>query len=331
MNKDATYYESLIAGYLSGEASAAEAAELNAWLGADPGNMRLFTETRKAWLLHEAHYVENYTDLDKEWEILTSRTGLYNEATAKKLSMQTRRSFLRIAAVFLLLIIPSMVYYWFLLPPDSDLLYAENRVLESTLPDGTQVALNAGSSLEYPEKFNGKERKVNLQGEAFFDVVHDENKTFVIKAQELQIKVLGTSFYVNTKSNENTMEVVLMEGSVQLDFNNKQMVLEPGEKAVILKQHGEIVRQENTDPNLLAWKTKVLHFTDARLHEIVDVLENVYHKDIIITCPEINNCRITATFEGQSLEAILLVLQSTIDITAKPNGDSIELSGSGCQ
>ena len=127
------------------------------------------------------------------------------------------------------------------------------------------------------------------------------------------------------------MEVVLMEGSVQLDFNGNQMVLQPGDKAVILKQHGEIVRQENSNPNLLAWKTKVLNFTDTQLHEIVEILENVYHRDIIILNPEINNCRITATFEGKSLEAILLVLQSTINITAKPNGDSIELSGSGCE
>jgi ferric-dicitrate binding protein FerR (iron transport regulator) len=199
-------------------------------------------------------------------------------------------------------------------------------VLESTLPDGTQVALNAGSSLKYPENFKGKEREVILQGEAFFDVTHDEKKTFVIKAQELQIKVLGTSFYVNTQRNENTIEVVLMKGSVQLDFNEKQMVLKPGDKAIILKHHGEIVRQENNDPNLLSWKTKIMQFTDTPLHEIVEVLENVYHKDIVVLTPEINNRVVTATFEGQSLEAVLLVLQSTINIAAKPNGNRIELS-----
>ena len=108
------------------------------------------------------------------------------------------------------------------------------------------------------------------------------------------------------------------------------MVLRPGDKAVMLKQHGEIIRQENTDPNLLAWKTKILRFIDTPLHDIIKVLENVYHKDIIVINPEINNCHITATFEGKSLEAILLVLQSTINITAKPNGNSIELSGTGC-
>jgi len=122
-----------------------------------------------------------------------------------------------------------------------------------------------------------------------------------------------------------------MGGSVQLDFNGKQMLLEPGDKAVVLRQHGEIVKQQNNDPNLLAWKTRKIRFNDTPIHEIIDVLNKVYHKQIVVLNPEINNCRITATFEGQSLEAVLLVLQSTIDIAVRPNGDMIELSGNGCQ
>ncbi len=164
-----------------------------------------------------------------------------------------------------------------------------------------------------------------------FDVAHNKEKAFVIDANEMEIRVLGTSFYVNTNAADNTMEVVLMSGSVQLDYNGKQMLLEPGDKAVVLTQYGEIVKQENRDPNLLAWKTRNLRFDDTPLNKIIDILKKVYHKDIVLLNPEIGNCRITATFEGQSLEAVLLVLQSTIDITARPNGDMIELSGKGCQ
>ena len=331
MTEDTTYYDTLITRYLSGEVSSEETYELEGWLKTDAENLQLFNDMRKVWALQQALHVENTIDLDNEWESLTTRTGLYNKSTGKKLSIQTRRSFLRIAAVFLLLIVPSAIYYLFFLPPGNDMLMAENRVVESILPDGTQVALNAGSSLSYPEKFNGKERKVSLEGEAFFDVTHDEKKAFVISAEDLQIRVLGTSFYVNTQTEENSMEVVLLSGSIQLNLGNKQMILEPGDKAVVLKHNGEIVKHENTDPNLLAWKTRVMSFTDAPLSEIIDVLKNVYHKDIVVLNPEINNCRITATFEGQSLEAIIMVLQSTIDIIARPKGNSIELSGSGCQ
>jgi transmembrane sensor len=331
MNENSTYYETLISRYLSGESTAAEVSELNTWLGADAGNLALFSEMRKSWALQEALLVEDTTDLDSEWDSLSARIGIEETPSARKLQLQTRRSFLRIAAVFLLLIIPSMVYYWFFLPPEKETLYAELQMVETTLSDGTEVALNTGSSLYYPSSFKGKERKVSLRGEAYFDVAHNKEKAFVISAEDMQIQVLGTSFYVNTNAEKNTMEVVLISGSIQLSFQDKQMMLEPGDKAVILKKHGEIVKQENKDPNLLAWKTRKIRFNNTPIHEIIDVLKNVYQKDIVVLNPEINNCRITATFEGQSLEAVLLVLQSTIDITARPNGDTIELSGKGCQ
>ena len=126
-------------------------------------------------------------------------------------------------------------------------------------------------------------------------------------------------------------EVALMSGKVELNYGDQEILLKPGEKANVNKQSGKIEIKQNTDLNLLAWKTKTLRFNDTPLHKIIDVLEKVYQKEILVLNPEINNCRITATFEGQSLEAILLVLQSTIDVTARKNGNRIELSGAGCQ
>jgi transmembrane sensor len=331
MDKTTTYYETLISRYLLGEAGAVEVSELSTWLRADAGNLQLFIELRKSWSLQQALQVENTIDVDVEWAELSKKIGITEAPVSRKLEPQSRRKFFRIAAVLLLLIIPSLTYFLFFMPSGEDLLFADQQVVESTLPDGTQVSLNAGSSLHYPSRFKGDERKVSLEGEAFFDVAHNKDKAFVIDAKEMQIKVLGTSFYVNTNAVNNTMEVVLMTGSVRLDYNGKQMFLEPGDKAVVLTKQGEIVKQENSDPNLLAWKTRNLRFDDTPLKIIIDVLKKVYHKDIVLLNPEIGNCRITATFEGQSLEAVLLVLQSTIDITARPNGDMIELSGKGCQ
>jgi len=331
MDKNATYYETLFTRYLSGEATAAEVSELSSWLRADAENLKLFREVRKAWSFQESIQIKNNTDLDHEWKALTEKIGIAETPISRNLQVQTRRRFTRVAAILLLLIIPTALYLMFFMQAGEDVLYAEQQMVESTLPDGTEVALNTGSSLHYPSTFRGEERKVSLQGEAYFDVAHDKQKAFVINAEDMQIRVLGTSFYVNTNGDDNTMEVVLIEGSVQLDFNGKQMLLEPGDKAVVLRQHGEIVKQQNDNPNLLAWKTRKLRFDDTPIHEIIDVLNKVYHKQFVVLNPEINNCRITATFEGQSLQAVLLVLQSTIDIAVRPNGDMIELSGSGCQ
>jgi len=331
MGENNTYYEDLISRYLGGEASPEDISRLEAWLEADPANKAIFREMRRAWSIDSALRVDQLLDTDVEWAGMAERIGISEEPKSRQMSTQTRRSFLRIAAVFLLLIIPSMVYYWFFLPAGRDLLVAETHMVETELSDGTQVALNAGSTLNYPKEFEGKERKVSLDGEAYFDVAHVDKKAFVINARDLNIRVLGTSFYVNTRAENQTMEVVLMEGSVQLEYNDKNMLLEPGDKAVVLLQHGDIVKQTNRDPNLLAWKTRKLQFDNTPMQEIVEVLENVYHKKIVVLNPDINNCRITATFERESLETVLMVLQSTIDIRVRPNGDSIELSGKGCQ
>ena len=330
MDKPATYYETLISNYLSGESEANEVSELKAWIESDNANRKLFTSFRESWALTMAYKVESNTDLHYEWSEFAEHLGVSNAHAGRKLRPNTRRSFLRVAAILLLLIIPTVSYFIFFTNSTESVLLAENQIIESTLPDGTQVTLNTGSSLYYPKKFKGDIRKVSLEGEAYFDVSHNKDKAFVIDAQDMKIMVLGTSFYVNTFSSDNTMEVVLITGSVQLVYQGKEMILEPGDKAVILTAHGEIVKQENKDPNLLAWKTKKLRFDDTSLKDIINILEKVYQKDIEVLNPQVLNCRITATFDGQSLEAVLRVLQSTIDITVKPNGNKIEISGEGC-
>lgn len=330
MNKDNTYYEILIGKYLSGEADAGELAGLKAWIAASKENHYIFSKTCKAWSLTEAANIETLTNLNHEWEALKPRLDIHEEAKLRKLTAAPPVNFLRVAAILLLFIVPSVLFFWFFMNPVKDVLIAAEQSIESTLPDGTQVALNSGSSLQYPSQFKGRERRVSLKGEAYFEVTHLPDKPFVIEAGDMRVMVLGTSFYVNTNSPENTMEVVLMSGSVKLTFAGKEMTLAPGEKAVVIKRHHEIVKQASDDLNLLAWKTRVLRFNDTPLGEIVEILKNVYQKEIIIMNPAIRECRITATFEKQSLEAVLRVLQSTINIRVRANGPVIEISGEAC-
>jgi len=331
MNKDTTYYELLISKYLSGETDAAELAELRDWIVLSDENRSLFTHTRKAWALAESMHVETNTDLDAEWSALKNRIAADKVPRVRKLNTRPEKTILRVAAIALVLILPSVLYFLFFMTPNTGMLVADRQQVESTLPDGTQVTLNTGSTLLYPQKFKGDERKVALKGEAYFDVAHNQEKPFVIDAEDMQIRVLGTTFYVNTNSKDNNMEVVLLSGSVKLTYAGKEMLLEPGEKAVVLKNFDEIVKQSSDDPNLLAWKTRILRFNDTPLKEIVTLLSKVYQNDIRILNPEIEDCRITATFEKQSLEAVLMVLQSTLNIHVRPNGQTIELSGESCE
>lgn len=331
MNKDNTYYESLIGRYLNGEAGPSEISELAAWVSSAEENRLLFTRTRKAWALAESVNMEVMADVDAEWAALKKSLGQENSPVVRKLEVSHRRSFLRVAAILLVFILPSVIYFLFFMNPGMNSLVADARQVEETLPDGTQVTLNTGSSLQYPSEFKGSERRVALQGEAYFDVAHKPEMPFVIEAGDLQVKVLGTTFYMNAREDDEQMEVVLLSGSVALSYAGKDMLLEPGQKAVMLKKQREIVRQPSDDPNLLAWKTRVLRFNDTPLQEIVELLSKVYQRDIRLMNQEISDCRLTATFEKESLEAILMVLQSTLDINVRPNGQVIELSGESCE
>ena len=331
MKDSATYHEMLIAKYLLGETSDEEVQELLVWLKASSEHVRIFVDMRRTWLTQQAYDVDDAMDLDEEWKAFLNKVNPDEKTVTHKARISPQRTFLYAAAIALLLIIPSLAYYLYFMQPVKKTLFANDMVTESTLPDGTQVALNTGSVLYYPSIFQGEERKVALEGEAYFDVTHNKDKAFVIEAGKLEIRVLGTSFYVNTETSENTVEVALISGKVALQYNDQKIYLEPGEKATVHKNSGEMTSHKFNDPNLLAWKTHTLQFNDTPLNEIIEVLEKVYKKDIAILNPELNNCRITATFKGQSLEAVLLVLQSTIDVTARPNGNRIELSGTGCQ
>ncbi|MDT8394364.1 MAG: FecR domain-containing protein [Bacteroidales bacterium] len=331
MDKLPTYEETLIVRYLSGEAAAEDISLLKAWLEEDEKHRAIFREYRNSWALGEAARLEQSIDIEKEWEHFAKKRPIHQSAVKQLTGRSNWQRLSRIAALFLVLIAPSIIYFLFFMSPQQDMLHAETQLLQSTLPDGTEIALNKGSVLHYPEHFSRNERKVSLEGEAYFDVVRDEDKTFIIEAGKMQIRVLGTSFYVNTKASNNSMEVVLLSGSVQLSYKDKTMLLEPGDKAVVMKEANALVKQQNNDPNLLAWKTKVLRFNNTPLCEVVDVLEKVYEKDIRVLNPEMLKCRITATFEGESFESVMMVIQSTLNIEIRPNGKMIELSGAGCR
>jgi ferric-dicitrate binding protein FerR (iron transport regulator) len=333
MKEADTYYETLITRYFSGETSVDEASDLLLWLKDNPANLSLFMEMRKTWVMQYAHLVDQVTDLDEEWQAIYEAAET-PDLPETKTPIKISPTFLSgVAAAIFLLLVPTLTLIYFLvfMQPSKNTLFAEGQVLESTLPDGTLVALNEGSILYYPSRFKGAKRVVTLEGEAYFDVSHDEEMTFVINAGNMKIRVLGTSFYINTHTDSNTMEVSLISGKVELNYKDQELFLKPGEKAIVNKRSGDIDMQHSIDPNVFVWKTKTLHFNDTPLKKIIEVLENVYNKEILVMNPEINNCRITATFKGQSLEAVLLVLQSTIDVIARPNGNRIEISGRGCQ
>jgi hypothetical protein len=152
------------------------------------------------------------------------------------------------------------------------------------LPDGSTVWLNATSSLRFPTAFiNGKERKVELTGEAYFEVTKNESMPFKVMVNKMEVQVLGTHFNVMAYSNEHEIKTTLLEGSVKINSNgnNKSIVIKPGQQASLDNNNSEIIVSRNEDVDLVvAWKNGYTAFKSADISTIMRQVERWYDVDV---------------------------------------------------
>jgi ferric-dicitrate binding protein FerR (iron transport regulator) len=142
-----------------------------------------------------------------------------------------------------------------------------SKVIDMTLSDGSHVWLNAGSSVTYPVAFIGKERKVEITGEAYFEVAHDASKPFIVSKGETSITVLGTHFNVNAYDDEDALRVTLLEGSVKVSNGSpdrqitKSQILKPGQQAVVKSVSPDHIITTSPDiDEVMAWKNGRFQF-----------------------------------------------------------------------
>ncbi len=327
-------YIELITRYFSGEATEKEMQTLAEWLKSAQGNRKIFEEYRRTWFEIEGHYLDVRINPDQEWVRFSEKIDSL-PSTPQIISFSPFFSrTLKIAAIVLLFLIPAFLIYQYFATVQNQKILAELSVKETTLPDGTVVTLNAGSTLEFPEEFTQEIREVRLLGEAYFEVKPDTSKPFIVTSGNVRVMVLGTAFNVDTQEQKGSMEVVLSRGKVSVYFAGKskeQTVLAPGEMAEIFKDQSMIRKNLNMDENYMAWKTKKLVFTNKSLGIVVQDINNMYHSDIRLMNPDLASCRLTATFDHQTLESILNVLRSTLDISITRTGSTVEINGHGCE
>lgn len=147
------------------------------------------------------------------------------------------------------------------------------------LPDGTDVWLNSASSIRYPTAFTGRERKVEITGEAYFEVAGDKAKPFQVKAGDMNVLVLGTHFNINAYADEGAIATTLLEGSVKVSIgNDKSVILKPGQQAVAASKL-TIVNNANID-QVMAWKNGFFSFDQADLRTVLRMLERWYDIDV---------------------------------------------------
>ena len=160
-----------------------------------------------------------------------------------------------------------------------------SKVIDITLSDGSQVWLNAGSSVTYPVAFVGSDRKVSINGEAYFEVAHDATKPFVVSKGEINVQVLGTHFNVNAYDDEPTVRVTLLEGSVKVNKGSNSLMIKPGEQAVLSRDPvatgSRLITKGLVDPDeVMAWKNGLFDFENDDLPTVMRQLSRWYDADV---------------------------------------------------
>lgn len=220
---------------------------------------------------------------DEVWSRLEKR--FYGQPSKViKLSVNRLRRHMMIAAAAILLLLSAGLYLFFPAANDTHIVERNNKEyapLFIALEDGTEVWLKPNSRLLYPKHFSEKSRSVQLIGEAFFKVSKNENKPFTVISGEVLTKVLGTHFNVRAFPEREDIEVALLEGKVAVEITENEIkrtvaTLSPGEAFTFSKASKVFSKKHFQVKASYQWQDGVIHFQRARIHEVVETLEDWY-------------------------------------------------------
>jgi len=304
-----------ISKYLSGEMDKIEKNKFKKLINKSEESKKNFNQIKKEWEMLGKYQNKDKYNVDTAWNKLHNRLEKNN--LLQKKNNILKFDFFRIskiAAIFIIGIFLSFFAYYAvknLLEKNQNLAKTSNteQAKQVKLEDGSIVYLNVNSKLYYPKQFNKNKRVVEFEGEAFFEIAKIPNKPFIIKSKNAEIKVLGTSFNVNTNFNNKKLEVTVKTGKVKLyipkDIKNS-IILKKGEKGSLI--NNKIIKKTNADINYLSWKTKYFEFTGETLHNVIKILNKAYNVNIVFANNVIANEKINTTFDNQNLETILQIL-----------------------
>lgn len=186
----------------------------------------------------------------------------------------------------------------------------KGQKLTTVLPDGSSVVMNYKTKLTFPEQFTDTLRVVELDGEAFFDIISNPDRPLVVRTGNLSIRVLGTSFAVESRVEDSTSTVSLVRGRVEVkrtdkgDKTDKPVIMSPGESIVYDPGTQTIQKLDYIPEEKLVWKAGIIQFNKASYREVMNELENWFDVEIITNGPS-PSWKFTAKYENENLENIL--------------------------
>ena len=328
----------LVAKHLSGNLAGEEMKYFDDWRKL-PGNEQSLEEFERIWKESDKMLAVEELNADAEWEKIRDLilNDFHQESLVNVNPLGWVTTFLKIAASVTIVIVgylvirnlesnqvnPQTIKYPGVEMQALSELLATNSVTRYYLPDGSSVWLNKHSKISFPKKFESTDRVFFLKGEAYFEVVEDTSRVFIVNAKETQSKVIGTSFNIDAYDAHEGVELIVADGEVLFTATNQPLetiLLTAGEKGVYSSDSSTVEKMINDNPNYLTWKGESPHpakikkerSPESYLHNTFYWRKNAINQSVMEG--EIYNTSLTHSFKNIEIKYVI----STNKIAKKP-------------
>ena len=314
--------EEVLVAFLKGELDAAQAAAVEAWYDRSAANRRMLGQVY--YILYVSDRINDAAGIDVERSLRQFKRRMH---AGRRISL--RRSAVRIAAAAVIAAV--------LLAGGLTTVLLSKRlaqpvtvVTQVVLPDGTKVWLNSSSSVEYVAPFFSRQRRVKMEGEAYFEVEHDRRAPFVVSTNGLDVEVLGTRFNIRNDDNEHRVTTVLLEGAVKAYASGREQAsvrLHPAQQLVFdTRTHAMRLTDCPSAERSINWIDGRFCFEHDTFGEIVAELKRYYNVDIRFMDTRLRDMRFSGNFRVEDgIYHIMSVLQLTYKFNYRIAGNDIEL------
>ncbi len=326
----------IITKYFQDTATKEEEAELLEWVEESEENKQLFATLKNTWVISSlANTTQDKEALHQKFNVLLQKIEDHSEVESSVLNYKKNHSIRKIARLAAVIVVTACIttilsyQLWNKAKPISynQLEVPCGQQAKLTLSDGTKIWLNSKSKLIYPDHFSSSSREVELHGEGYFEVTHNQKNPFIVKTSTLKVKVLGTSFNVTSYDNDKDIKVTLVKGSISiLDSKSNLEIrkIKPNEMATYSKENHQLFI-EGVETNLYSsWRKGQFKFRKLSFEEISKQLSRNYNVTIILHNKELKATTFNGSFYNyEPLEQILKVLQTNTPFNYKIQKDTI--------
>ena len=288
--------DELLMKYIKGETTPEEREKVVRWLDEDPEHMHQYRSLRKLYDISLWSPIEETRQEEKQTR------------TFKPVWIE----FLKVAAVILITFLGTKAFFdWKDEPVKMQtVIVPAGQRAELLLTDGTKVWLNSRSKFKFPDRFQKDARNVELDGEGYFEVTHQEDAPFTVHTSKYDVKVLGTEFNVKAYNSKNQFEASLLKGSVEVSNMNKSQVVRLRPDEQVISDGSQLIRSVILDKNYFRWKEGLLCLDDESIGGLIDKLELYYDVKIIVQQASLMKYHYSGKFRiSDGVEHVLKVLQ----------------------